>query len=98
MGKTSSVASYNIRKKNILTNVAKIIGRAENAISKGMDFTFPSVTSIIGKPPIIPTNGSVSMTLEVAEELSSYYEIAAYIEGEFSKVYKNCNPELKIIL
>ena len=98
MGKTSSVSSYNIRKKNILTDVSKIIRRAENAISKGRNFTFPSVVSIIGKPPIIPTNGSISMTLEVAEELSSYYEIAAYIEGEFSKVCKKCNPELKIIL
>ena len=85
---TSLAALSAIRKNNVIANFEKVKERAKNALSNGRNFTFPSVTSILGNPPTLPSNGNIYKKLEAAKELSSYYEVAAYMEGEVSKILK----------
>ena len=83
-----AVSDNQTRKDIIIANLTKVKEKAKDAFSNGRSFTFPSVTSIIGNPPILPPHSNIYKILEESEELSSYYEVAAYIEGEFSKIIK----------
>ena len=61
---------------------------SQNAISKMMDFHYPSMESILGPLPQIPTNADINTTLKTAVELMSYYENASLVEAEFSRMLK----------
>lgn len=84
---TSFFDIHKIHKECILSSLERTKTRAILALTQGKNFTFPSAKEILGEPPKIATSNATNI-LESAKELSSYYSLAAYIEGEFSTILK----------